>query len=63
MDDKLRKALDRDNDLEARGMHGDDRETCWAHRTWAVDCEDLHGPSFEERLAAQRAERDARPRI
>lgn len=23
---------------EENGMHGDDRQTCWSHQTWAADC-------------------------
>jgi hypothetical protein len=42
MDKKLKDAIERDNKKEDAGMHGDDRATCWAHKCWASDCEDLH---------------------
>jgi len=44
MDRKLADAIERDNELEGRGMHGDDRKTCWPHQCWAEDCEDRHTP-------------------
>lgn len=47
MNKKLTDAIDRDNELEDRGMHGDDRRTCWTHQSWAEDCEDLH-PAYPE---------------
>ncbi|MFB6517813.1 hypothetical protein [Streptomyces sp. NPDC056401] len=40
MDKKLAAAIQRDNDLEDAGMHGDDRQTCWTHQSWAEDCQD-----------------------
>ncbi|MGW5394739.1 hypothetical protein [Streptomyces sp. NPDC003952] len=40
MDKKLTAAIQRDNDLEDAGMHGDDRTTCWTHQSWAEDCQD-----------------------
>lgn len=42
MDKKLKAAIKKDNDDEDRGMHGDDRKTCWRHQCWAEDCEDKH---------------------
>ncbi|MFF4185769.1 hypothetical protein ACFYZ9_21500 [Streptomyces sp. NPDC001691] len=42
MDKKLAAAIQRDNELEDAGMHGDDRKTCWTHQSWAEDCDDLH---------------------
>lgn len=42
MDADLAAAIERDNELEEAGMHGDDRATCWAHKAWAEDCTDLH---------------------
>ncbi|MFD8790656.1 hypothetical protein [Streptomyces vinaceus] len=39
MNKKLAAAIQRDNELEAAGMHGDDRKTCWTHQSWAADCE------------------------
>lgn len=40
MDKKLAAAIQRDNELENAGMHGDDRTTCWTHQSWAEDCQD-----------------------
>lgn len=41
MDDrKLAAAIERDNQREDAGMHGDDRQTCWTHQSWAKDCAD-----------------------
>lgn len=42
MNKTLAKAIERDNKREDAGMHGDDRDTCWMHKCWASDCEDLH---------------------
>lgn len=42
MDKKLEAAIERDNQLEDAGMHGDDRATCWMHQCWTEDCDDLH---------------------
>ncbi|MCF3119291.1 hypothetical protein IPZ68_06150 [Streptomyces arenae] len=42
MNKKLAAAIQRDNELEDAGMHGDDRQTCWTHQCWAEDCADLH---------------------
>ncbi|MEV6141905.1 hypothetical protein [Streptomyces sp. NPDC051992] len=42
MNKKLAAAIQRDNELEDAGMHGDDRRTCWTHQSWAEDCEDAH---------------------
>ncbi|MET9361931.1 hypothetical protein ABZX93_13545 [Streptomyces sp. NPDC006632] len=39
MNKKLAAAIQRDNDLEDAGMHGDDRKTCWTHQSWAEDCD------------------------
>jgi len=39
MDTKLAAAIERDNELEDAGMHGDERRTCWTHQCWAADCE------------------------
>lgn len=39
---KLHAAIERDNEREAAGMHGDDRQTCWAHQSWAEDCDEQH---------------------
>lgn len=44
MDKRLAAAIDRDNQREDAGMHGDDRDTCYRHQTWATDCEDQHTP-------------------
>ncbi|MDH6126905.1 hypothetical protein [Kitasatospora sp. GP82] len=38
MDKKLAAAIERDNELEEQGMHGDDRLTCWTHQCWAEEC-------------------------
>ncbi|MFJ1864080.1 hypothetical protein ACIOD1_05565 [Streptomyces sp. NPDC088097] len=40
MNKKLAAAIQRDNELEDAGMHGDDRKTCWTHQCWAEDCQD-----------------------
>ncbi|MCP3758730.1 hypothetical protein [Streptomyces sp. TBY4] len=40
MDKKLAAAIQRDNDLEDAGMHGDDRKTCWTHQSWSEDCQE-----------------------
>ena len=40
MNRKLAAAIERDDQREDAGMHGDDRETCWTHQCWAEDCED-----------------------
>jgi hypothetical protein len=39
---KLYDAIQRDNQKEDAGMHGDDRQTCWTHQSWADDCDDNH---------------------
>lgn len=52
MDQKLRAALDRDDALEDRGMHADDRRTCHTHQSWAEDCEDRHSPLTAGQLIA-----------
>jgi hypothetical protein len=39
---RLAAAIQRDNEREEAGMHADDRATCYMHRCWASDCEDLH---------------------
>jgi hypothetical protein len=44
MNKKLAEAIERDNQLEDAGMHGDDRKTCHTHQTWAEDCDDDHTP-------------------
>lgn len=40
MNKKLAAAIQRDNELEDAGMHGDDRKTCCSHQSWAADCAD-----------------------
>ncbi|MCX4669973.1 hypothetical protein OG453_25340 [Streptomyces sp. NBC_01381] len=40
MNKRLAAAIERENELEERGMHGDDRKTCWTHQEWAEDCAD-----------------------
>lgn len=42
MTKKLAEAIERDNEREDQGMHGDDRQTCWTHQCWAEDCEEQH---------------------
>jgi hypothetical protein len=39
-DSKLRKQLVADDKAEDRGMHPDDRETCYTHKTWSENCAD-----------------------
>lgn len=36
----LTEALAADDAAEDRGMHADDRTTCYAHQCWAEDCAD-----------------------
>ncbi|MFD3578022.1 hypothetical protein [Streptomyces sp. NPDC058644] len=38
MSELLAEAIERDNRLEAAGMHGDERRTCWTHLCWADEC-------------------------
>ncbi|MCY0924812.1 hypothetical protein OTB20_00975 [Streptomyces sp. H27-H1] len=40
MNKKLAAAIQRDNELEDAGLHGDDRKTCWSHQSWSEDCQD-----------------------
>lgn len=52
---KLAAALQRDDQLEDAGMHGDDRTTCHTHQAWAEDCEDRHStPTAGQLIAEQR---------
>lgn len=37
-DEQLTAAIEADDDAEARGMHPDDRTTCWTHQGWSADC-------------------------
>lgn len=38
MNKRLAAAMERDNEQEDRGMHPDDRRTCWTHQCWTEEC-------------------------
>lgn len=58
MNKKLAAALERDNQLEDAGMHGDDRKTCYAHQGWADDCDGQHRTPTAGALLAEANELD-----
>lgn len=58
MTKKLTAALARDDQREAAGMHGDDRDTCHTHQTWADQCDSRHQPVNAGTLLAEQRQID-----
>ncbi|MEU5421106.1 hypothetical protein [Streptomyces sp. NPDC020667] len=58
MNKKLAAAIARDDRLEDAGMHADDRQTCYRHRSWADECADRHAPLTAGRVLAEALEID-----